>query len=170
VQQHEEKRKAESGPEVFLPGGGPARALHQRPRLSDRLVRVRADNCQGNPSNYARLIIILYVAYDPPRREMAFRNVYGGQWHFFSCFLSITKGFESGPVRERRGTVLATGHHTRVDCAHRQGGHQHGSAGRGAGRARKRQAHGTHNPTVRHQDQTTHTKSEFQTKNDFFLW
>lgn len=75
MQQHEEKRKAKPGPEVLLPGGGPARALHQRPRLSDRLVRVRTDNCQGNPSNYARLIIILYVAYDPSLREMAFRNV-----------------------------------------------------------------------------------------------
>lgn len=95
---------------------------------------------------------------------MAFRNLYGGQWHCFFCFFSITKGFESGPVRERRGTVLATGYHTRVDCAHRQGGYQHGPAGRGAGRAWKRQAYRTHNSTIRHQDQTTYTKSEFQTK------
>jgi len=59
--------------------------------------------------------------------------------------------------------VLATGHHARVDCPHRQGGHQHGPAGRGAGRPWKRQAHGTHHSTFGHQDQTTHTKSEFQT-------
>lgn len=57
VQQHEEKRQAEPGPKVLLPSGGLARALYQRPRLSDRLVRVRKDNCQGNPSNYNRLTI-----------------------------------------------------------------------------------------------------------------
>lgn len=57
VQQHEKKRKTESGPKVFLPGSRPARALHQRPRLSDCLVRIRKDNCQGNPSNYDRLLI-----------------------------------------------------------------------------------------------------------------
>lgn len=57
VQQYEEERETEPGPEVLLPGGGPACALHQRPRLSDCLVRVRKDNCQGNPSNYDRLIL-----------------------------------------------------------------------------------------------------------------
>lgn len=57
VQQYEEERETEPGPEVLLPGGGPACALHQRSRLSDCLVRVRKDNCQGNPSNYDRLIL-----------------------------------------------------------------------------------------------------------------
>jgi len=52
MQQHEEEGKTEPGPKVLLPGSRSARALHQRPRLSDRLVRVRKDNCQGNPSNY----------------------------------------------------------------------------------------------------------------------
>lgn len=56
VQQHAEEGQTEPGPAVLLPGGRPARALHQRPRLPDCLVRVRTDNCQGNPSNYDRLI------------------------------------------------------------------------------------------------------------------
>lgn len=55
MQQYAEEGQAEPGPAVLLSGGRVARALlRQRPRLSGRLVRVRADNCQGNPSNYDR--------------------------------------------------------------------------------------------------------------------
>lgn len=59
VQQHAEKGQTEPGPAVLLPGGRAARALRQRSRLSGRLVRVRKDYCQGNPSNYDRLTIII---------------------------------------------------------------------------------------------------------------
>lgn len=79
---------------------------------------------------------------------------------FFFVSLLPFKGFEPGAIRERRGAVLAAGHHARVDRAHRQGGRQHGPARRGAGRARERQAHRTHHTAVGCPDQTAHTEGE----------
>lgn len=62
----------------------------------------------------------------------------GGNCFFFLLFLSFIKGLEPGSIRERRGIVLAARDHAGVDRPHGQGGHQHGPAGRGAGRARQR--------------------------------
>lgn len=57
--------------------------------------------------------------------------------------------------------MLAAGHHARVDRPHRQGGRQHGPAGRGAGRARQRQTDRAHHTAVGRPDQTAHTDSEW---------
>lgn len=56
--------------------------------------------------------------------------------------------------------MLAARRHARVDRPRRQGGRQHGPAGRGAGRARQRQAHRTHRAAVGRPRQTARTAGE----------
>lgn len=163
VQQHAEEGQTEPGPALLLPGGRAARALRQRPRLSGRLIRIRKDNCQGNPSNYDRLIIILrtWPAFEATQHGTTVSlTVCLFVLVFFGVFACRRTGVESGSVWERRWTMLAAGRHAGVDCTHRQGGYQHGPAGRSASRARQRQAHRPHHPAVGHQDQTAHSRSK----------